>query len=83
MKFYSQNGYRDLFACVRIPGFAAKALAGVTIEQYYAGLLSGEVRERAFGVFRKCGAFPLRWVPNEFKDSESLNYGILFKLVLP
>lgn len=70
------QGAEKLSYVIRIPGFRHYAEHGVSIEAYYAGLLSGQYQEPAFSMARNAGGRPTGVLSRFYDDPDSLNYGV-------
>lgn len=70
-------GFERLVSAARIPGFAAAAAAGTSIDDYYRQVVAGEVESAAFGACTRAGGVAQRWVADYYEDPDSLDHCII------
>jgi hypothetical protein len=75
--YAARHEYICVVSCVRIPRFRRYAERGMTIDEYYDGVVRGQYREAAYWAARSSGAEPHGYIANYYDDPDSLNYAIL------
>ncbi|WP_079508243.1 GNAT family N-acetyltransferase [Mesobacillus jeotgali] len=73
-----QLGLERLLGGGRMPGFHRHS-AELTINQYVAKVLAGELKDPVVSFLLRCGRTPVKPVANYLEDEESLNYGMLME----